>query len=144
MDGQSTDDPIGVAGSVNDPFIYIGVKLCNDILDIESDLLNSDYDINQTNATFFFTPIESEQVITAMCKFKTSQKQGLAEISGFLLKAGMPILAEPLAELFNLSLSTGVFPDLWKSLAPIHTSRRNCSTVKSSSHLSSTSFVSAV
>ena len=34
----------------------------------------------------------------------------------------MPILAEPLAELFNWSLSIGVFPDLWKivRIAPIH------------------------
>ena len=34
----------------------------------------------------------------------------------------MSILAEPLAELFNLSLSTGLFPNLWKMarIAPIH------------------------
>ena len=34
----------------------------------------------------------------------------------------MPILAEPLAELFNLSLSSGVSPDMLKiaRIAPIH------------------------
>ena len=34
----------------------------------------------------------------------------------------MPILVEPLAELFNLSLSSRMFPDLWKiaSIAPIN------------------------
>ena len=85
-------------------------------------VLNGDYDINPTKATILSTPLESEQVITAMRKFKTSQGHGLDEISSFFLKAGMPILAEPLAELFNLSLSTGVFPDLWKiaRIAPIH------------------------
>ena len=72
--------------------------------------------------TFLFTPMESGQVITAMRKFKTSQGQYLDEISSFFLKAGMPVLAEPLAELFNPSLSTGFFPDLWKTarIVPIH------------------------
>ena len=111
-----------MANSMNDFFSSIGVKLCNDIPDTENDLLNGDYDINPTAATFLFTPIESEQAIKAMRKFKTSQGQGLDEISSFFLKAGMPILAEPLVELFNFSLSTGLFPDLWKMarIAPIH------------------------
>ena len=92
------------------------------IPDKENDLLNGDYDINPTAATFLFTPIESEEVIKAMGILETSQGQGLNEISSFFLKAEMPILAEPLAELFNLSLSTGLFPDLWKmaGIAPIH------------------------
>ena len=57
-----------------------------------------------------------------MRKFKTSQEQRLDKTSSFFLKDGMPILAEPLAELVNLSLSTGVFPDLWKMarIASIH------------------------
>ena len=44
------------------------------------------------------------------------------EISSFFVKAGMPILAEPLAELLNLSLFSGMFPDMWKivGIAPIH------------------------
>ena len=111
-----------MANSMNDFFSNIGVKLSKDIPDTENNLLNGDYDINPTKATMFFTPIESGQVITEMRKFKTSQGHGLDEISSYFLKAGMHILAEPLAELFNLSLSTGVFPDLWKiaRIAPIH------------------------
>ena len=50
-----------------------------------------------------------------MRKSKTSQGH-------FFLKAGMPLLAEPLAELLNLSLFTGKFPDMWKIAknTPIH------------------------
>lgn len=51
----------------------------------------------------FFAPIEAEQVITTIRKFKTSQGHGLDGISSFFLKSGMPVLAEPLAELFYLS-----------------------------------------
>ena len=42
-------------------------------------------------------------------------------IANFFLKAGLPILAESLCDIFNLSLATGVFPDFWKvaRVAPI-------------------------
>ena len=47
---------------------------------------------------------------------------GLDEISSFFLKTGMSILAKPLSQLFNLSLSAGIFPDQWKidRIAPIY------------------------
>ena len=91
-------------------------------MNTENDLLNGDYDINPTKATFLFTPIQSVQVTKAMLKFKTSQGHGMDEFASFFLKAGMPILAEPVAELFNLSPSSEVFPDMWKiaKIAPIH------------------------
>ena len=58
----------------------------------------------------------------AMSKFKTSNGFGLDGISSFFLKAGISILAEPLSQLFNLSLSAGIFPDQWKiaRIAPIY------------------------
>ena len=55
------------------------------------------------------------------------------EISSFFLKAGMPILVEPLAELFNLSLSSGVFPDMRK-IARIAPNRKTDSTVERSNY----------
>ena len=71
------DEPVSMAYSMNDFFSNICVKLSKDIPDTEND---GDYDINPTKATMFFKPIESEQVITAMRKFKTSQGHGLDEI----------------------------------------------------------------
>ena len=122
VDGQTIDDSVGMANSTNDFFSNVGDKLSKDIPNTENDLLNGDYDVNPSKATFLFTPIEPEQVMKAMGKFKTSQGHGLDQISSFFLKAGIPVRAEPLAELFNLSLSTGVFTDMWKMarIAPIH------------------------
>ena len=57
-----------------------------------------------------FAPVVSEQVALAMNKIKTSHGFGLDEISNFFLKIAMPILEEPVSQLFNLSLSAGVFP----------------------------------
>ena len=86
---------------MNDFFSKIGVELSKDIPDTENDLVNDGYDINQTKVTFLFTPEKSEQVNKAM---------RMGEISSFFLKAGISILAEPLAELFKLSLSYGGVP----------------------------------
>ena len=57
-----------------------------------------------------------------MNKIKTSHGFGLDEISSFFLKIAMLTLAEPLSQLFNLSLSAGVFPNQWKiaRIAPIY------------------------
>ena len=57
-----------------------------------------------------------------MNKFKISHGFGLDEISSFFLKAGISIVAEPLSQLFNLSLSAGIFPDQWKiaMIVPIY------------------------
>ena len=122
VDGSSVSDSVGIANSMNEFFCNVGNELCKDIPDTENGLLKGEYTINPTNATFIFSPVVSKQVMLAMSKFKTSNGFGLDEISSFFLKAGLSILAEPLSQLFNLSLSAGIFPDQWKiaRIAPIY------------------------
>ena len=111
VDGSSVTDSVGIANSMNEFFCNVGNELCKDIPDTENGLLKDEYTINPTNATFIFSPVVSKQVMLAMSKFRTSNGFGLGEISSFFLKAGISILAEPLSQLFNLSLSAGIFPD---------------------------------
>ena len=101
---------------MNEFFCNIGNELYKDIRDTENGLLKGEYTINSTKATFIFSPVVSRQVILAMKKFKTSNGFGLDEISSILLKAGISILAEPLSQLLNFSLSAGIFPDQGKLL----------------------------
>ena len=107
---------------MNQFFCNVGDELSKDIPDTEISLLMGEHTINPSNATFIFAPVVSEQVALAMNKIKTSHGYGLDEISSFFLKIAMPVLAEPLRQLFNLSLSAGVFPDQWKiaRIAPIY------------------------
>ena len=122
VDGNSVTDPTGIANSMNQFFCNVGDELSKDIPDTENSLLMGEHAINPSNATFIFAPVVSEQVALAMNKIKTSHGYGLDEISSFFLKIAMPVLAEPLSQLFNLSLSAGVFPDQWKiaRIAPIY------------------------
>ena len=116
-----TKDLESIANSMNDYFCSVGDKLSKKIPDKENSFLKGDYDINPTAARFAFSPMQPQEVIKAMNKFKTSHGSGLDGISSFLLKAGMPVLGQPLSQLFNLSLSFGLFPDSWKiaRVAPV-------------------------
>jgi hypothetical protein len=60
-----------------------------------------------------------DKEIRAMCIKKAT---GLDEISCNILKLARPVIVESLTYLLNLSLSTGVFPTLWKEakVAPLH------------------------
>ena len=42
-------------------------------------------------------------------------------LANFFIKVGLPVIAESLCDIFNLSLATGVFPDSWKiaRVAPV-------------------------
>ena len=59
-----------------------------------------------------------------MNKFETSKSFDLDLISSYSLKLSMPILASPLSQIFNLSMSQGIFPGGWKiaRVAPVHKS----------------------
>ena len=65
-------------------------------------------------SNFSFPPVNAEDLIKAMSKFKSSQGFGMDNICSFFLKKSMPILANGLCQIFNMSLSTGQFPDSWK------------------------------
>ena len=114
--------PVGIANSMNEFFWFVSDELCKDIPDTEDGLLMCEYAMNSSNPIFDFIPVVSEQVVLTMNKSKTSNGFGLDEISSLVLKIGTPILAEPLSWLFNLSLSSGIFPDQYKiaGISPIY------------------------
>ena len=61
-------------------------------------------------------------MLKAINKFKTCHSFGVDNISSYFLKVGRPILAPSLSEIFNLSISEGLFPNDWKiaRVAPIY------------------------
>ena len=107
---------------MNQFFCTAGEKLSNDIPETKNPLLNDEYIVNPLSATFSFASVTLKQLIETMGKFKTSQGFGLDYISSFFLKAGMPVLAGSLSQLFNMSMSLGIFPGDWKTarVAPIY------------------------
>ena len=106
---------------MNEYFCSVGDKLSRKIPDEENTLLKEDHDVNLTAARFTFSPMQPQEFLKTINKFKTSQGSGLDRISSFFLKAGIPILDQQQNQLFNLPLSLGIFDDCWKiaRVAPV-------------------------
>ena len=115
-------DPQGMADSINNFFCSIGEKLSKEIPDTGNAFLDSASDGSTESERFTFSPLQPDHLLKAINKFKTSHSFGVDNISSYFLKVGMPILAPSLSEIFNLSMSKGLFPNDWKiaRVAPIY------------------------
>ena len=58
--------------------------------------------------------ISEDAVFEVLCKIDPNKACGPDDIPGRLLKVGAPWLAEPLTQLFNLSLQSGALPRDWR------------------------------
>ena len=109
-----------IAESMNKYFCNVGEQLSKKIPKKINSFISRQ--IPAPKSKFGFSPVNAEDRIKAMSKLKSSQGFGMDNISSFFLKKGMPILANGLCQIFNMSLSTGQFPDSWKvaRVAPIY------------------------
>jgi hypothetical protein len=73
-------------------------------------------------ANIYTYTLSVNEILRALKKINVNKGSGPDNISPVLLKNCAKVLSKPLHHLFNLSLSTRVFPDRWKisHLTPIH------------------------
>ena len=64
--------------------------------------------------SFTIPPITTDFVLDSLRHLPTGKAVGLDGLSGYFLKLSAPSIASSLTTVFNLSLSSGSFPDLWK------------------------------
>ena len=67
-----------------------------------------------TDKVFGITPICSAKVLELFLNLSDRKATGLDNICSKLLKIAAPVIATFITDLFNCSISTGVFPDEWK------------------------------
>ena len=61
-----------------------------------------------------FAKIESDKVFKILKNFDESKAPGIDDLSGIFLEDGASLLATPITQLCNLSISSGRFPDACK------------------------------
>ena len=76
----------------------------------------------QYSNMFQFRAITPADLMKAIQKLKVSKSFGIDGISSHFIKIGMPVLAPVLSNIFNTSISEGLFPNNWKvaRVAPIY------------------------
>ena len=70
--------------------------------------------VTLVESSFHFSHISVQQVLSALNQLTLRKSPGLDGISVKLSKDTSDVIAQPLANIFNLSLQTGIFPDDWK------------------------------
>ena len=70
------------------------------------------------------TPAHVQQILS---KLPSGKSPGADRITNEILKATAVSIADPLSRIFNNSLSSGIFPDVWKlaTISPIHKSGKD-------------------
>ena len=58
-----------------------------------------------------FSKIESDKVFKILKYFQESKAPDIDDLSGIFLKDGASLLATPITRIYNLSISSGRFPD---------------------------------
>ena len=81
--------------------------------------------LNLEEKSFAFEPTTHAVVLKLLEGFNPSNSPGLDNLAGKFLKEGAPILASPLTDLCNLSISLSSFPDECKvaKLKPLYKNR---------------------
>ena len=67
-----------------------------------------------TDKKFVINPTHPNRVLELLLKLSEKKATGLDSISSKLLKISAPVICTSIAEVFNCSISSGIFPDDWK------------------------------
>ncbi|XP_065675763.1 uncharacterized protein LOC136091972 [Hydra vulgaris] len=135
------NDPVKISEIFNSFFISIPEELQKNIYSSHTDFhkylktLNSD--------SLFIKPTEKNEIISVILSLNDGKASGPNSIPTFILKLLANDISSVLAKLFNLSFTTGIFPNILKtaSVKPIHKkdSKLDCNNYRPISLLSNIS-----
>ena len=111
VDDQVITGDRNIADCFNQYFSPIGCKLSESIQNINIEPMAF---VTPVESSFHFSRISVQEVLSALNQLNLRKSPGLDGISVKLLKDTSDVIAQPLANIFNLSLQTGIFPDDWK------------------------------
>ena len=111
---QSIYDKQGISNKMNEYFCSIGEKLAADIDVTSNPLLSNEIIINNGGRIFDFCSINERKIQEAISKSNIKKSFGYDNISGYFLKLVFPLISKTLALIFNASIETSTFPDIWK------------------------------
>ncbi len=105
------NDPATVASLLNQYFSRIAVDLTKGFQPQNS---TSDVSLKILD-TMFVSETSSYVILKIIGKLKNKYSAGLDEFPDCLLKTCAPAIIHPLTHIFNASLCTGIFPDIFKT-----------------------------
>ena len=112
VNGVSITNPTVLSNQFNNHFATIGPELASNI-----DSSNSDgYQkyLTGTDKRFQLHPTSTNKVLSLLNRLNRSKAAGLDKISARLIRECADLICIPIRDIFNQSISQGIFPDDWK------------------------------
>ena len=110
--GVDIKDPTEIAQTFNEYFTSIGPELASSI---DFNVRHfADYICDHSETSLFFTPVTENEILTIVQSLEPSKSCGYDEINVNLLKKIIFYIVSPLNHVFNLSFTSGIFPDAMK------------------------------
>ena len=74
------------------------------------------------NSQFVLNPVSVSSVMSALKAIDPKKATGVDDLDPLFLRMAASLITEPLTHIFNLSITTGVVPGLWKAahVTPLH------------------------
>ena len=117
---ENIDNPERIANIFNNYFSTIGEKTQAKIKHLHKKY--TDYLTNENSDTFFLSPTDKEEIKFILSSLDINKSTGPYSIPIKVLNMLKNDISEQLADLFNLSFTTGTFPTILKTaqVIPIH------------------------
>ena len=113
LDNKIVNDPMKITTAFNNYFCNIGKDLASKFDNI-TDNDHSKFMKEKQNQSMYMHKTNSNEIINLINKLDTKKASGHDEFSAKFLKLCKPYISEQLSEIFNHSITNGVFPDLLK------------------------------
>ena len=117
--GETIQDPQKMANLFNSFFVSVSTQVCSEIPRTKRSPL--DY-LKNRNMNSFISPVTHSEIEDIIISLKNGKSTGPFSIPVKLLKLVKSDISQPLASIFNESITLGIFPDKLKcaKVIPIH------------------------
>ena len=112
LDNKCHENDTDIANALNKHFCSVGDNIANKIDAAKTHF--SAFLQNPSPNTFFLKQVEEYEVLQQIQNLKLKKSPGHDGIKPSIIKAAYEILVRPLTHLYNVSLSSGIVPNIWK------------------------------
>lgn len=129
---QLTFDSKKISNIINRHFASCGQRLAAKIPHSEKhystylpdQIMNSSVNVSQQQGSFAFIPVTARDIEFEIMTLPAKKAEGLYSCPFRILKTAQHVLSKPLADIFNCSIETGIYPSKLKiaKIIPIHKS----------------------
>lgn len=117
INDQQINDPLLISNSFNKHFTNIADKIRNKIPPTNKHFSN--YLKNSNPNSFFFSPVDTEEIVKVIKTLNISKSNGPNSIPSKLLVNVVNKISPALTKIINISFQTGTYPDLLKTVKVI-------------------------